>query len=107
MKKLTALSERKRSLSITWIYLMSELTSQYLHEFQQKIVLELSHSLIPVSSNDQVGQILQQLGLAVNRTNPFIPPKQGPRDERSRRHKDILHAVLKLPGTTYTEKHSM
>lgn len=98
MSKLTAMSERKRNLSVIWIYLKSELTSQYLQEFQQKIVLEMSNTLIPVSSHDQLGQILQQLQLSVSRANPFKPSKQGPLEKSKRLHKDILHTVLKLPG---------
>ena len=75
---------------------MSELTSQYFQEFQLKIVLEMSHSLIPISSQDEVGQIIQQLQLAAYRANPFKASKKV--TDRSRLHKDILHAVINIPG---------
>ena len=96
MSGLRELCQKRTKISVTWLYLMSELTSQYFQEFQLKIVLEMSHSLIPISSQDEVGQIIQQLQLAAYRANPFKASKKV--TERSRLHKDILHAVINIPG---------
>jgi len=99
-RKLSQLGELchcNTKISITWLYLLSELTGQYFQEFQQKIVVETSNTIIPISSQDQVGQVLQQLQLASHRANPFKSSKKV--INRSHRlHKDILHAVIKLPG---------
>ena len=76
---------------------MSELTEQYFKEFQQKIVLEMSNTIIQISSEDQLVQIVQQLQIASHRTNPFLYPKKISNKRSPRLHKDILHAVLNLP----------
>merc|ERR1719219_3044036 len=76
---------------------MSEVTEQYFQEFQQKIVLELLNTIIQISSEEQIGQTLQQLQIAAHRKNPIKSPKKTITKSR-RLHKDILHAVLKLPG---------
>ena len=98
MTQLSALSSRNQNLKLTWLYTMSVLTEQYFKEFQQKIVLEMSDTIIPISGEDQLVQIIQQLQLASHRVNPFKCPKKiSNKSGSSRLHKDILHAVLKLP----------
>ena len=97
MTQLSALSSRNKKLRLTWLFTKSELTEQYFQEFQQKIVLEMSNTIIPISSEDQLVQIIQQLQIASHRANPFKCPKVSNRSQSPRLHKDILHAVLKLP----------
>ena len=97
MNLLTSLTNRNTKISVTWLFLMSELTSQYFQQFQHKIVVEMSHTIVPLTSEDQISQALQQLQLAAHRTNPFKSPKKVTSKSR-RLHKDILHAVIKLPG---------
>ena len=97
LTQLSALSSRNPKLKVTWLFAMSELTEQYFKEFQQKIVLEMSNTIIQISSEDQLVQIVQQLQIASHRANPFICPKKISNKRSPRLHKDILHAVLKLP----------
>ena len=97
MTQLSALSSKNKKLRLTWLFTKSELTEQYFPEFQQKIVLEMSNTIIPISSEDQLVQIIQQLQIASRRANPFKYQKISNRNQTPRLHKDILHAVLKLP----------
>ena len=98
MTQLSAISRRNRNLKLTWLFTMSELTEQYFPAFQQKIVLEMSNTIIQINSEDQLVQVVQQLQIASHRANPFKSPKKILNKTKSSRiHKDILHAVLKLP----------
>ena len=99
--KLEKCAEMRRGLPhITAVFLFTktEMTSQYFPEYQEEIVLNNGHSIVPITEADQVAQVLQQFQLAQNRSNPFRGSPKKFTERQRIIHKDILLSVTKVPG---------
>jgi len=97
LQKLAKLKSQNPKMVTACIFLRTELSVQYFESFQKKIVLEFSSVILPITNQDQVPQLLQQLFLAESHKNPFqVQPLT--HQPSSRQHKDLLLAVCKIPG---------
>jgi len=85
------------TLRVLVVFLKTSLSSQYMLDAQSLVLLEYENaSFVPVTSPEQLGQLVQQLGRADNkRSNPFNSFKKEAPSEVQR---DILLAVCQIPG---------
>ena len=63
-EKVSKIKRREGNAVIVIMYLKTDLTTQYFKEFQNEIVMKMGLAIVPVTSTDQLGQMLQQFQLA-------------------------------------------
>ena len=85
-------------ISTVFLFTKTEMTSQYFQEYQEEIVLNNGHTIVPITHVDQIAQVLQQFQLAQNRSNPFRGSPKKYADTQRNLHRDILLSVTKVPG---------
>ena len=99
--KLDKCAEMRRGrpeVTAVFLFTKTEMTSQYFQEYQEEIVLNNGHCIVPITHVDQVAQVLQQFQLAHNRSNPFRGSPKNSTESQRNIHKDILLSVTKVPG---------
>ena len=97
VKKLKKLVSPSGRLTIGVIFLRTEISSQYFETFQNILVLENSFVILPITNQEQVAQVIHQMFVAETHRNPFLVQSK-PQNSSTRQHKDLLHAVCKIPG---------
>jgi len=97
VKKLKKLVSPSGRLTIGVIFLRTEISSQYFETFQNILVLENSFVILPITNQEQVAQVIHQMFVAETHRNPFLAQSK-PQNSSTRLHKDLLHAVCKIPG---------
>jgi len=95
-EKLRKMKSGTNRLVVGCIFLRTEISSQYFETFQRRIVLDCSFVMLPVTTQEQVPQVIHQMFVAETQKNPFLLPKQP--SASSRLDKDLLLAVCKIPG---------
>jgi len=91
------LGQLGRGLRPYLLFLHTDLTAQYLLNFQVRLVIQLGHVLVPINSKDQVPQLLQQLQQAEAARHPVLP-RAPPPPSPVQTHTSILRAACALPG---------
>lgn len=91
------MKSRSPKLTISCIFLRTDLSAQYFESFQRTIVLKFSCVIMPITNQEQVGQVLHQMFVAETQKNPFqvLSTSHQP---STRLDKDLLLAVCKIPG---------
>ena len=98
MDKCAEMSKGQPEVTAVFLFTKTEMTSQYFQEYQEEIVLNNGHCIVPITHVDQVAQVLQQFQLAHNKSNPFRGSPMKSTESQRNIHKDILLSVTKVPG---------
>jgi len=96
--KIDKMQKDKKGIPIeVFIYHQTPSTLQYFCSFQNELVIIRGASILPLSSETQIPQFLQQLQNADMRSNPF-DFKHKESETRNQIHADILLSLCKIPG---------
>ena len=93
--KIDKMQEDKKGIEV-FIYHKMPSTQQYFPVFQNELVIIRGASIVPLSSESQIPQFLQQLQNADLKSNPFdFNHKES--ETRNKIHTDILLSLCKIP----------
>jgi len=93
--KIDKMQEDKKGIEV-FIYHQMPSTQQYFPVFQNELVIIRGASIVPLSSESQIPQFLQQLQNADLKSNPFdFNHKES--ETRNKIHTDILLSLCKIP----------